>query len=222
MDNEFITYQRFDDIILAEELTDLLQASSIPYRFEEQSFLFDPSLVMSKAKKEYAIKIKSDDFEKADRLLEANEAKNVEAIDKDYYLFSFSDDELQEVLIKSDEWSAFDVVLARKIFGDRGKAISDVEIEKIRNDRIQALKQPDSPQSFWIVVGYAAALLGGVLGIFIGWHLFTYKKTIPNGERIYGYSEKDRKQGTIIFYLSIIICIIGVILKIRDSYNEGF
>jgi hypothetical protein len=214
MEPEFITYQKFDDPALAEALTDLLEENVIPYQVDEQSFNFDPSFVLSNAKKEYAVKIKGEDFELVRELLENHETQNIEEVEVDYYLFSFTDEELMEVVTKADEWSAFDVVLAKKILADRGKAVSDETIEKIHEERIEALRKTDPPQSFWITIGYVVALLGGILGIFIGWHIYTFKKTLPDGERVYGYRAKDRKEGKTIFYLGIIVLVISIITTI--------
>jgi len=81
MEPEFITYRRFDDIALAEALTDLLEENLIPYKVEEESFNFDPSLVLSHAKKEYAVKIKGENFELVTGLLENRETQNVEGVE---------------------------------------------------------------------------------------------------------------------------------------------
>jgi hypothetical protein len=218
MNPAFITYQKFNDPALAEELTQLLDGHNIEYDLEEQSFRFDPSLVLNNAAKEYAVKIRHEDFEKVNGLLKENEANNVDEIEKDYYLFSFSDDELMEVISKADEWSAFDVVLARKLLAERGKEISDQKISAIHVQRIEELKKPETSQLSWIIAGYLIAL-GGVLlpffvsaiGVFIGWHLSTYKKTLPDGERVYGYSETDRMHGKRIFYLGIIVFVLSFV-----------
>jgi len=227
MEPEFITYQKFDDIALAEELTDLLEENVIPYQVEEQSFNFDPSFVLSNAKKEYAVKIKGEDFELVRELLENHETQNVEGVEADYYLFGFTDDELMEVVTKADEWSAFDVVLRRKILADRGKALSEETIEKIYEERIHELKVHEPPQTFWVTVGYVIAFTNIVLplficviGLFIGWYLRSFKKTLPDGERVYGYSEKDRRHGKRIFYLSIIVFVLNLVALI--VYNAYF
>jgi len=227
MEPEFVTYQKFDDIVLAEVLTDLLEENGIAYEFEEQSFRFDPSLVLSNAKKEYAIKIKSADFERVTQLLQANEAENVGSVEPDYYLFGFTDDELMDVITKADEWSAFDVVLAKKILGDRGKPVSEQEIEAIHEQRIEELKAPEPSQSFWVNTGYVIALASialpffvWVIGLFIGWYLWSFKKTLPDGERIFAYSYKDRRHGKRIFYLSIIVFVLNIVTVI--IYNTYF
>jgi hypothetical protein len=124
------------------------------------------------------------------------------------------------VLEKADEWSPFDVSLAQKILTDRGKPVSDAELKSIHNQRIEELKAPEPSQKTWIIIGYVAAFLGGVLGLFIGWHLFNHKKTLPNGEKVYGHTESDRKQGKIIFYISLVSTAIGVALKLFHSLED--
>ena len=64
---EFITYQKFNDSALANDLAELLDQHDIPYFIQEETSGFDPSLVMSNAVVDYAIKIKSVDFEKVNQ-----------------------------------------------------------------------------------------------------------------------------------------------------------
>ncbi|HAL82984.1 MAG TPA: hypothetical protein DCO83_12735 [Mucilaginibacter sp.] len=221
MDPEFITYQKFNDPALANDLAELLAGNHIEYQVEEATSGFDASMVMSNAPVDYAVKIQSEDFEKVNQLLKESERRDVEAIGKDYYLFAFTDDELMEVVTKADEWSSFDVVLARKLLAERGKSISDEEISKIHESRIVELKEPEPPQALWIIVGYILAFGGGVLGLFIGWHLSTYKKTLPDGERVYGYTENDRKHGKRIFFLSFIGLAIAFAVKLSPVFESN-
>lgn len=209
MEPEFITYQKFDDIALANALAEQLKIYHINYTIAEESQTANPLFALNKEISfEYAVKINADDFETVNQLLKEAESEEVSEIGKDYYLYSFTDDELTEVIAKADEWSNFDFVLSLKILAERGKKINDDDLANINKKRIEELKAPDQPQNYWIVVGYLFALCGGVLGIFIGWHLSTYKKTLPNGERVFQYIERDRKQGRRMFYLSILVVIL--------------
>lgn len=221
MNPDFITYHKFNDPALAEELAEQLERHNIEYTIEQESTGFDPSLVMSNETKYYAVKIKSADFEKVNDLLKQNEEVNTDEIDKDYYLFSFTDDELMDVITKADEWSAFDVVLAHKLLAERGKEITEQKIAAIHGQRIEELKQPEPPQTIYIISGYFFALLGGILGFFIGWHLSTYKKTLPNGERVYGYTENDRWHGRLIFYLSFVGLAMGLAFKLLPAFQNN-
>lgn len=174
---------------------------------------FDPTFANNGFGKEFCIKLKQSDFEKVNFLLIEKEEKENVMIDEDYYLLSFSDDELLELIAASDEWSPFDVSLAEKLLKERGKEITQEEIEKIKTNRIVELSRPEESQKTYIIIGYITAVLGGFLGIFIGWHLLTFKKTLPNGNRIYAYSDNDRKQGNRILIIAGIFLVIWLLYR---------
>jgi hypothetical protein len=217
MEPELITYQKFEDPALANELAEQMQSHHIKCLVEEESRMFT---AYDRQPTYWAVKIKGRDFEKANQLLKDDESDDVTKIGKDYYLYSFSEDELMEVITKADEWNPFDIVLARKILAERGKNLTDEAITAINEKRIEELKLPDPPQTYWIVVGYICAFIGGLLGIFIGWYLMTYKKTLPNGERVYEYSDHDRKQGRRIFYIGIVVLTAVVVYKLSGIFTN--
>jgi hypothetical protein len=220
MDPEFITYQKFNDMALAYELSELLEVHGINYRVEEDSLTFNPSFNLNdELSKEYAVKISAGDFEQVNELLKQDANEHIGDVEKDYYLFDFSDDELKDVVAKADEWNACDVQLARKLLADKGKAVSDDEIAAFEEKRIEELKVTEPSQTGWIVIGYIFSLLGGILGVFIGWYLKSSKKTLPNGERVYEYSERDRWHGTVIFYISIAALTLSVIYRVTREIN---
>jgi hypothetical protein len=218
MKPELITFRTFNDIALANNLVLLLEKHQIIYQLEELKNPFDPAFrINDPTLTEYAVKISNTDFEQVNQILNDSVAANLDDVESDYYLFDFTDDELMEILVKPDEWNAFDFLLARKILADRGKNVTDESILNFGNKRIEELRKPEPSQNFWIVIGYICALCGGILGVFIGWHLSSYKKTLPNGERVFEYSENDRKHGKRILYLSIPIFILFFILKMLST-----
>jgi hypothetical protein len=221
MEPEFITYQKFNDVALANELAELLENHNVKYFLEEESQSFDPTFSYANSR-EYVVKVQPSDFEQVNVLLKNTANDTLGEVESDYYLLSFNNNELMEILAKADEWNAFDVQLARKLLAERGHAISDKEIANLEEDRIAALKTTEPSQGWWIFVGYVFAAAAGVLGFFIGWHLWTYKKTLPNGEMIYSYSEKDRKQGMIIFYLSFIGLAIAFGYKMLPAFTSDY
>jgi hypothetical protein len=223
MKSGFIAYQKFNDPALAEKLAAQLEKHGIECLLIEEARAFDVSFAYnSELRADWTIKIRSEDFGIANELLKEDETDDVNDVEKDYYLFSFTNNELMEVVSKADEWSAFDVVLARKLLAERGISISDEKIATINEQRIEALKETEPPQTFWIVVGYFLAVMGGLLGLFIGWHLKTHKKTLPDGERVYDYSERDRWHGAIIFYLSIIGVIVAIVYRLTPVFSLGY
>ncbi len=213
MGEEFITFRRFNDENSASELEEFFKEKKIEYLLEDNSLSFDPTFANNGFGKEFCIKLKQSDFEKVNFLLIEKEEKENVVIDEDYYLLSFSDDELLELIAASDEWSPFDVSLAEKLLKERGKEITQEEIEKIKTNRIVEVSRPEESQKTYIIIGYITAVLGGFLGIFIGWHLLTFKKTLPNGNRIYAYSDNDRKQGNRILIIGGFFLVIWLLFR---------
>jgi len=162
------------------------------------------------------IKIKQIDFEKAKKLLIEQAEILTETIEQDYYLLDFTDDELYEILLNADEWNEYDYVLAQKLLKKRGKPITEALLNSLKTQRIQTLAEPDEGQTFWIILGYIFSILGGFIGIIIGYFLMTSKKTLPNGQQVYSYKKSNRTHGKHIFYLGIITFPVLLIYKVFD------
>jgi len=60
----------------------------------------------------------------------------------------------------------------------------------------------------WLIPGYLFAILGGLIGIFIGVHLMSGKITLPDGTKVKKFNQSSRTQGTIMLIIGI-IAIIG-------------
>ena len=123
-------------------------------------------------------------------------------------------------MLTPDKWGKFDYLLAQKILIDRGEVISNEQLMAFRQKRLEDLAQPDKRQIPWIIAGYIFSLLGGFLGLIIGWSLWKIKKTLPNGEKVYAFMYHDRVHGKIIFLIGIIIFPIALILGIIDRVNN--
>lgn len=215
--SQFITFQRFNLKEDAVELATFLKENEIEYRIEDTSSSLDSNFGNSQASKDYLIKLKKTDFEKADALLLQLSSNLVETIGNDHYLHEFTDDELKEIIVKKDEWSHFDYLLSQKILKERGQEILPEEIEKHRKQRLEDLAKPEERQTTWIIIGYIFALLGGFMGIFIGWYLKTHRKTLPNGDRVFNYTESDRNHGNRILIISIISLLFWIGVRVYFS-----
>lgn len=211
---EFLIFKKYNEKETAEALTNLLQAHGIAYQIDQDRENLDVLYGTSPSTKFYYVKIKADDFPKANALLLDLGNANLETIDKTHYLFEFTDEELFDILSKPDEWNALDYQLAKKLLKERGREVNDDIIESLKKQRIVELAKPDERNRVWIFIGYLSILFGGLFAIIVGWHLFTYKKTLPDGQRVYEYSEKDRRHGKRIFYLGMIVFYITVVIRL--------
>ncbi|MCD8741429.1 hypothetical protein LT679_12505 [Mucilaginibacter roseus] len=208
---EFVTFKKFNDAALAEDLVVLLKNNNITYTVEEDALSFKPYFDNNvEFDRDYLIKIRAADFERANDVINRHEAENITQVQSDHYLFAFTDAELMEVITKTDEWSNFDQLLAKRILNERGANLSDQQITEAKQAYIDELKTPEPNATRLIIIGYIFAFLFGAIGAYIGWLISYSKLTLPNGERILRYKESDRKHGRAIFWLSI-ICIVAII-----------
>lgn len=206
MTEQYSIFRTFSNFALATELRNTLENNNIETIIDDNSSPVDVTFsVGASAQDKIEIRIKESDFEKAESILEIAAEEKLNDIDPNYYLFEFTNEELYDILLKSDEWNKFDYTLAQKILKERGKNIDKALIDTLKKQRLEELAKPEENQKPWIIGGYLFALLGGFLGIIIGYFLWTSKKTLPNGQKVFSYSAKDRKQGKIIFYISVIV-----------------
>lgn len=214
MKENYSIFKKFPTLEQANELKELLNDNGIESILADNIPSVDITFSGNTLQNEFEVRIKQSDFKKAGEILE-NKAENlIDQIDKDYYLFEFTNEELYEILLKSDEWNAFDYTLAQKILKQRGKSVDKELLNSLKNERLKDLAKPEENQKPWIIAGYVFSLLGGFLGLIIGYFLWTSKKTLPNGQKVYSYSARDRKHGKFIFYIGLIITPTALILKI--------
>jgi hypothetical protein len=215
--SEFVKYLKTTFKNDVDDLVELLNNHKIQFEIENYPINFNSSLNVDINTIEFIVKIKKIDFEKVDKLEIKHFEKIINDIDKDYYLFDFSDNELIEIIKNSDEWSKLDFILAKKILKSKGVNIDANVINEFKNQRLEKLSKPEKSQTIWVLIGYTSAFTGGLFGLLIGYHLLTHKKTLPNGDKIFDYNEKDRKHGERILILGIVILIFSIL---RLIYKE--
>jgi hypothetical protein len=211
-------FKKFPTLEQANELKELLKENGIESLLSDNIPTVDDTFTGNTLQNEFEVIIKQSDFKKASEILEKNAENLIDQIDKDYYLFEFTDEELYEILLKSDEWNEFDYTLAQKILKQRGKSVDKELLNSLKNERLKDLAKPEENQKPWIIAGYIFSLLGGFLGLIIGYTLWTSKKTLPNGQKVYSYSANDRKHGKYIFYIGLLIAPITLLLKIVGQF----
>ncbi|MDP4264192.1 MAG: hypothetical protein Q8941_16810 [Bacteroidota bacterium] len=209
MQEPFITYKVFTDPALAVEFAEVLNQYSIPFKVEEDAYNFDPSYANHPLNKDYRLKIRQRDFTEANAAFENFFKGYVDSIDKNYYLYDFTDEELMEILAKPDEWGGLDYQLAQKILKNRGKEITARELDDFKKKRLEELKKPEKTEYTSIIMGYLCSLLLFPVGIFLGYMLLCAKKTLPDGQKIYAYSKTQRFHGELIMVISSAIFLLA-------------
>lgn len=216
-EQEFQAYQTFQSKDEFNDFVWLLNEYKIDFETEDYPINFISDIRNDRFSHEYIVKLKTADFPVVDKIQEELAFEQLKEIPSDYYLFGFTDNELFDILETKDEWSKLDYVLAREILKQRGITISDKELSMIQSERIEKLSEPERHSPAWIAIGYTSAALGGLVGIMIGWHLYNAKKTLPNGEKMFVYTQADRNHGFRIFVVGIIVLMIAAAIRIVSN-----
>ena len=209
---ELISLKKFNTIEEANGVVELLEKSDIFMKIVTEKVAEDATFAGNTLLTQICVKIKPADLETVQNLLAELEEVNIDKLEPDYYLFDFSDDELIEMLQRPDEWSLNDFHWAQEILKQRGKEPDKAQIEMWKQNRLDILSQPEAVTSTHVKTAYMFCFLGGVIGIMMGRHINSYKKTLPNGAKVFTYDADSQRKGKSIAYFGIVCLVVEVIL----------
>jgi len=214
--SDFRDFQTFASAEAAQPLLAMLAQQRIMVRttFDNGQLAFDPSFANNQLTSKFIVKLQLADFERASQLLADMNEHAISQADPNHYLFTFTDEELFDLLVKPDEWSSFDVALASQLLRQRGRDISPDTLKLLRQHRVATLAEPERDHKTWVMGGYLSAMLGGFFGILIGYQLYFHRKQLPDGRRVYAYVATDRVHGLRIMTLGIVMFILLVGLRV--------
>jgi len=223
--NTFLAFQEFTNADDANEMAEKLSQHGIANAIEKNSNLLGEEIIGRQYNNHIVLKIKGEDFAKARKILIENTTVDMNMIDRNYMLFSLSDNELIEVLAKPDEWGAYNYNLAKMILAERGTNVSEQKIDSMQKEYANTLYQQRSIDSIWLVLGYTFSIAGiwaglfsrssliliyglldaipGCLGIILGLVIVRTKRVLPDGQQIMSYDDRARKHGKAMLYLGI-------------------
>jgi len=210
----FLTFQKFNDPALAEVIAEQLHAAGIDTLVVKEDALLDSTIIGNDLGSTIHLKIAPSNFERANAILENYYQQQIQTMDPDYYLFSFTNDELLEIMQKPDEWGHLDYALAKKLLADRGRAMTPALLEQFHEQRMTQLAKPSTTHPLLIFLGYLSAVGGGIIGFGLGYILISQKKTLPNGERVFTYPLSERKHGKRILIIAVISFIFWFLLAL--------
>jgi hypothetical protein len=204
MKSEFIGYRKFTDLESAQEICGKLSENEIPFTLDDNSHNYVKVIGYSQIDLGITLNIKSEDFAKADKILETYYSADIESVDENYYLFEFTDEELKNIVANPYEWGSFDFLLARKLLKEKGIEFSEEYIAKKKNDKLEELSKVHKVPVYKFVIGYILAILIPAAGLIFGLLVINNNHVLPNGKKVYAHTESDKLNGKIILAISII------------------
>jgi hypothetical protein len=214
MGDTYQTFQKFNDPQLARTIANQLAELGIRSQIVDENPNFNPSFVTNVVEPTIHLKLQAQDFGQAHQALEEYYEQHFNDIDPDYYLLSFTNQELRDILAKPDEWGHFDYALAKQLLAERGQTITADEAKELKQQRIRELSRPERTHKGWIVLGYISAIFGGFFGLIIGYVLAYTKKTLPDGRTVPVYPHRARHHGKRIFFIAIAGTLFWVIYRL--------
>lgn len=214
------SFQPFQLYASAAEAAPLLQALAaqgiaVETSLDAGQLAFNPSLANQQQFTQFSVKLQPADFEAAREVQEQVNEQQLRELPSEHYLYQFSNAELFDILARPDEWSSFDVTLARVLLTQRGQPVTPDTLRTLRQRRAAELARPEAAHPGWLWAGYLLALLGGLLGLLMGAHLYWHRRSLPDGRRAYAYSSRVRMHGLRMLLLAVIV--FGVLLWLRLS-----
>ncbi|MFN5983631.1 MAG: hypothetical protein ACK46Y_05140 [Fluviicola sp.] len=200
----FVTYKKVYDKLELDSFLDLLKKHAIPFEVEDVLRNFNPAMTPRDGSIEMRIKVLPSYFEEVKKH-EIDALKPLlDEVEPDYYLFSFKDYELKDVIKNNSEWSLFDVLLAEKILLEKDSKLSPTEIESLKNEVFIELSTEKNLDVFQLIITYSITILLPFVGLIFGYFYMTHKQTLPNGEQKYVYDKQSRFHGKVIAILGTI------------------
>lgn len=217
MSEEFLPYRRFPNATVAQPLLELLHAHGLVAQTRLDQPAVDPSFAFNATNQYLLVLLRPADFARAQALEQQAAQAQLAEVPADHYLLRFNNTELYDILLRPDEWNPLDVALAGQLLAQRGEPVTPALLDDLRRQRLEDLARPEPRQTGGVLAGYVLALLGGFLGLLIGWHLYAHRRRLPTGEQVPAFRPADRAHGLRIVVLSAVVFVALLIWRFYDE-----
>ena len=188
----------------------VLDEAGIPYRLASTAPVFDIASIGSGHEAQVIVSVERGDFRRARAALESDALST--DLPADHHLRGFETFELEEILAKESEWSPFDVAHARRLLTERG--IASQAVAKRKEAWLEEMRKGKPAPVWLLLLGWASALMGGVIGLAIGLSLCYMKENTPDGV-FPTYNAGARENGAWMVVLA------GIVLMVSISFRLG-
>lgn len=206
MAEEFVNYKSFNDKAVAIELYEKLRQEGLTVEWESSVGIFDASFANDEFMHLYYVKLRKQDFERANVIMMERVKQKNERPKEGYYLYSFTTTELLDVIRDPLEWNEYDRYWAGRLLQERDVEVKEEEFTQIKTVDIDSMKKPWKLDRVWLLLPLVLIILGlyflhfyfAIGCILIGGYIGFSKKTLPDGDRIRAFSANDRFWGKIV------------------------
>lgn len=208
------TYKKYTSFNEAKEIESILNSKGISTSIIDDVPAIDVTFNTRSDQNPVILKIDSKKFEEADLVIQSIDEEGIQHVSPDHYLFDFDTSELYEILQSQNDWSSFDYNLAKHILKKRGEVVSNEQLNSYKNQERSRISRPTTASTSTLIAGYFFALVGGFIGIIIGYSIYFTKQTLRNGDVKYSYDDSSRKHGKRILRISVSVFLLIFIYRL--------
>jgi hypothetical protein len=228
--NTLTRYRTYSSVEEAEAVAGLLRNAGIRTEIVNNRQPLGSIFVGTTLDNMVELQIPSGSFKKADELLLNAVNSDINLLDKNYYLFAFSDQELVEILSKPDEWSEQDFLFAKEILKTRGVEYTAEELSVLKQKRIDLLSKSQSSAAGWLIAAFVfllihiftGILLFGVLAVLSPLIVWRAKKVLPDGRKVPMYQQQSSQIAAILFFMSLMVFLGHMVARIYFGHYGSF
>ena len=209
----FLTYSKFYTKEEAEEFAALLDTNNIVFDAERLRAPLDNIYLGEDSEPQYIVKVMQQDFGKVESLVKREMEKQVDHLTPDYYLFQFSNEELLEVLQKSEDWNHLDQTLAKRLLQQRNVKTDGLAVLSVFNE--EEINGKERISTTTLVITYLLAVVFAITGMLIGALLITARRTMKDGSKMPLYDNWTVNQGWIVFNIGLVRTLIFLYFVFR-------
>jgi hypothetical protein len=169
---------------------------------------FDVATGSNNADMTYCLRMPANAFDQAQNIIEQEVRKA--GIDEDYYLRSYTNDELHNVLFTPDEWSRQDVAAAKVLLEERNVTLDAAHVNKVKTAIREKEKEKRTISLPVLIFIYLFGPLGIVAPMVAGLFIYFLQETDRDGNKSYAFSDKYRTHGIIIAVVGTIVSLLGL------------
>ena len=209
------------------DVAEVLTQSRIPFYASNTAPVFSVlRLVLAEGDSfDYVIEVPLGEYEKARSALEA--AYKLQSLPDDHFLNSASDDDLAEILGKTEEWSAFDVAHARVLAEERALP-AQIVAEKAEEKRAllrRGKSVPRIPVLVAVVGGVSFVFLFGTIDLWlacllVGHSLSRMTVIVPSGQ-FHAFNPRARLLGDLLMVLAGFCFVLRLMMPMLLGYYFG-
>jgi hypothetical protein len=129
----FLEYDRFSTVESASQYTSILESNSLPFELVDNRNATGLIVMTTPWDSQLVLKIREEDFEMAEKLFQAAGIVSNANPEEKHYLYSFTDDEIIDLIANQKDWAKAEVDLAIMIASERKLQLTADRLKLAKN-----------------------------------------------------------------------------------------